>query len=371
MLRNTYIHALAACGVVTAIAVGICACGDTSQDVVAHAGGIAVTKAALQHWVSVQPGTNTPTTSDPPRQQPPALDLPPFAACATPHGAPDSTVGGGQSASVDLPGPCRKRPSALRQRVLGFLISSAWVLGQAAELGVKVTDRQVEREYKRVSYSAIYGSSPGPAEAELQLLLSGRGETHSDKFWLVKVHMLAAKVQHIQTTQALSKISPTAVAKYYAAYKQRFTLPERRDIQAIMTHTEARVKRAKREIEAGKSFMSVADRLNQQPSEGGVHIGLARRGDKRYERDFFAAPAHVLVGPVKEILYYIFEVTRIVPPKQQTLTQVKDAVRRQLLAGRERHLLTDLVTSIERKWLAKTICRPGYVARQCMHSVGT
>jgi hypothetical protein len=36
----------------------------------------------------------------------------------------------------------------LQQQVLGFLISSTWVLGEASALGVKVSDEEVQEDYE-------------------------------------------------------------------------------------------------------------------------------------------------------------------------------------------------------------------------------
>jgi len=364
-----FVRILAACGVALILAIGASACGGASEEVVARVGKSAITKAALAHWLSIQASTNGPTTSDPSGMQPLALDPPPFAACSARRVVPASPSGESVSASIKPPASCHEGRSALKRRALEFLISSTSTLGQAAELGVKVADRQVEREYRRFKYNEIYGASlPSPKEAELRTLLSGKGETYADKLWIMRVHLLAEKVEQARTMDALGKIGRAQVVAYYKKNRQRFVLPERRDIVAIMTYGEAGVRRAKQEIKAGKSFVSVANRRNEQPSEGGVKLGLTRgKGKKRYERDFFAAPAHVLVGPLKELLYYIFEVRKIVPAKQQTLAQVEGPVRRQLIAGQERRLLIDTIDEFERKWQAKTSCQLGYVARQCGH----
>src|SRR5690242_17944753 len=89
-------------------AASLAACGGGSDDVVARVGGSPITKASFDHWLSVQAATN------------------------------------GQTASA------QSTPSeALKRQVLDFLIPSQWTLGEAAELGVKVTDGEAQKQLER------------------------------------------------------------------------------------------------------------------------------------------------------------------------------------------------------------------------------
>lgn len=89
---------LSVCGAVLFAFVGLSACGGDgdSGHVVARVGGYPITKATLDHWLSIQADTNDKTASA--------------------HKMPSET---------------------LKQRVLGSLISSQWTTGEAAELGVR------------------------------------------------------------------------------------------------------------------------------------------------------------------------------------------------------------------------------------------
>jgi len=306
---------------------GLNACGGSAGDAVAQVGGTSITKSMFDHWMSL-------------------------------GGAPLSVA--------------TSNPNAVRQQTLGFLIASAQTIGQASELRIGTSDKQVKRELEGLRYREIYGTpDPSAKEAELRKLLAIKGETQADQLWIVKVGLLAAKVQQKHMLEAQAKLTQAQVAQYYGAHKQLYVAPERRDIQAIMTYHLGPLKAAKREIEAGKNFMSVANRVNEEPDEAGLRLGLTRgHQKKRYLRDYFAAPAHVLVGPLKEILYYIFEVRRIVPARQQTLAEVEERVKQQLITGQQRQLLTGVLDAFASRWNGKTSCRHGYLARQCKQSAG-
>jgi hypothetical protein len=217
------------------------------------------------------------------------------------------------------------------------------------------------------SWDAGYKGGLVPREAELQKQLRAKGETNADRQWLMRVHLLAAEVEQAHIKQAEGRIAPAQVLGYYRSHRGRFVLPERRDITAIITWHRSTASKAKQKLEAGESPKSVVERFNEQPSEGGIRIGLTRRRgpQKPYERDFFAARPHVLIGPSKELMYYVFEVTRIVPARQQRLGEVERVVRRKLISGQSRGLLQAVVDASLRRWRASTRCAPDYEVPGC------
>jgi hypothetical protein len=72
---------------------------------------------------------------------------------------------------------------------------------------------------------------------------------------------------------------------------------------------------------------------------------------------------------VKELLYYVFEVTKIVPHRQQSLTEAEGVVRRKLITGRSHGLFEAVADSSLRRWRAMTRCAQGYLASACEKAV--
>jgi hypothetical protein len=133
---------------------------------------------------------------------------------------------------------------------------------------------------------------------------------------------------------------------------------------ACSSWSKPKIEQAKRGLIAGESFTTLAERFNQTP-KGGLRIGITRgHGKKRYERDYFAARPHVLVGPLKELLYYVFEVMKVIPGGPETLQQAESSIRRRL--GTED--TAKLGTAAEAAWRMRTRCRGGYV---CPGAAGT
>lgn len=309
-----------ALGVVFVVLGGLNACGD-SGEVVARVGGSPIAKAKVDHWLSVLAGGGT---------------------------------------AVDRPS---SQDRALRGPLLSFLISSQWILGEAADAGVSAKDSEAQARLELLSY--------GQGEALNYLGLSGRDElhtllararNHADRLWLMKLALLASRLEEKHIAKAEQGITPTQIESYYRAHRSLYVLPERRDVEWIVTYSESTLQRAVREIRAGKSFVSVAKRVSQ---DAPMIYGMERHPDreKQLARHVFAAKPHVITGPFLQTAnHYVFEVTKIIPARLQTLAQSEASIRRRLAA---QLTSTSLPQALERKWRARTSCRPRYVVSGC------
>jgi hypothetical protein len=309
--------------------VEVSSCGGSSGEVVARVGDAVVTRSAVEHWLSIGAAAN--------------------ALQPTQAGASDPVVYGTR-----------------KQRTLGFLIASDRTIGEAAERNIGFTDGEARTTLEFVHYEQIYGNSTLPQDAELKGLLSHKGETPADQLWIVKVHMLAAKLEELQLAEAEQRIAGSQIAAYYARNRRSFVIPERRDVAVIETFRKDKAEQAVREINAGKAFLDVMKRRDDEPDVGGLKLGMTRRSLRHeYEENYFHAKPHVVVGPLKAEIYYLFEVMAIVPERQQTLREVQSTIRRKLVAGPQRQVLTGEIRALGEQWRSKTRCRAGYQVEQC------
>jgi foldase protein PrsA len=262
-----------------------------------------------------------------------------------------------------LKSQCEQQYKALAQEVLGFLISTAWVFGEAESLGVKVSDKEVHKKFEEVV------SKQFPNPAEFQKFLATSGQTVSDLLLRVKSNIIAQKVQQ-QIAKRKANITHAQIAQYYKENPQRFAAPEKRNLKVILTRTEEAAKKAKQEIESGKSWASVAKSTSIDPvtkNNGGVLVGVVKgQEEKTLDSAIFSAKKNVVQGPIKTVFgYYIFEVTGATPGSQLTLAQAEASIRQQLIATHQRAALTNFIQEFKKKWVAKTECRAGYLQQDC------
>jgi foldase protein PrsA len=350
----------AALGAVLFALVGIAACGGIPGDAVVSVDGKSITKNTFTHWMSVAAASSATTAA-----AKPAVPVPPnYTACITSAAAAAKAAKSKTTPTqAQLKSQCEQQYKSLQQEVLGFLISSNWVLGEASSLGVKISDKEVTKQFEKIK------SQQFPKAAEFQKFLSTSGQTVSDLLLRVKLNLLSSKIQQ-KIVKQKAKVTQAQIAKYYKQNPKRFSVAEKRNLLIILTKTEAQAKSAKQEVESGKSFESVAKKVSIDPtskSNGGKLPGVVKgQEEKALDTAVFAAKKNVLTGPVKTPFgYYIFEVQTITPGSQQTLKQAEASIKSQLTASQQQSALSKFVKEFKKKWMSKTECRAGYVVADC------
>ena len=350
----------AALGAVLFAVVAFAACGGIPGDAVVTVDGKPIKKTTFNHWLSVAAASSAATTG----AKPPIPEPPHYTACiAAAKAAAKPAKGQAPPSEAQLKSQCEQEYKSLQQEVLGFLISSTWVLGEASSLGVKVTDKEVKKQFEKIKNQQF------PKSAEFEKFLKTSGQTVSDLLLRVKLNLLSSKIQQ-KVVKEKSKVTQAQVQKYYNENQKRFEAPEKRNVLIVLTKTEAAANKAKQEIESGKSFESVAKRVSIDPTSkasGGKLNGIVKgQEEKALDAAIFSAKKNVLSGPVKTPFgYYIFSVQTTVPPAKQTLKDAEASIKSQLTATQQQGALSKFVKEFKKKWTAKTECRSGYTVADC------
>jgi foldase protein PrsA len=191
----------------------------------------------------------------------------------------------------------------------------------------------------------------------------------SDLLLRVKLNLLSSKIQQ-KVVHAKATVTKSAIEKYYHENPARFSVPERRDLEIILTKTEAQAAAAKKEVESGRSFASVAKKVSIDPTSkenGGLLPGVVKgQEEKALDAAAFGAKVNALSGPVKTPFgVYVFRVKKITSGSTQSLAQSEATIKAQLTATQQQSALTNFVKSFKKKWTGKTDCRAGFVVMDC------
>jgi foldase protein PrsA len=352
-----------ALGAVLFALVGLAACGGIPGNAVVQVGGTPVTKDAFNHWLTIA-ATASSATAGGAAAKPVLPDPPNYKACIAHLQATTPAPAKGQTAptTAQLKSQCDQQYKQLQQQVLGFLISSDWVLGEAGALGVKVTDAEVHKQFAKIK------SSQFPRAAEYEKFLATTGQSTSDLLLRVKLNLLSSKIQE-KVAKRKHAVSKAEIEKYYNENKQRFGTPEKRNVELILAKTEAEANKAKHEVESGTSFASVAKKVSIDPTSkanGGTLTVVKGQQEKALDEALFSAKQSVLNGPLKTAFgYYVYRIKSASPGNQQSLSQAEAAIKSQLTQSQSQTSLTSFVTAFRNKWKAKTECRSGYVVKDC------
>ncbi len=361
------IRCIAALGAVFFVSVGIAACGGgVPGDAVATVNGTAITKATFDHWMGIAASSASATSTTTTVAKPVIPEPPAYTACiehleAT---APKPAKGATKPTKQVLKTECEQQYTSLKTETVSYLIQAEWLIGEAKEQGVKVTDKEVDKQFDTLKKEQF------PEEAKYQAYLAKSGETTSDLLLRVKINMLQQKLEQKITAKAKKAASESEVSKYYSEHKSQFGTPEKANLSIVLTKTEAGSKQAKQEIESGQSFASVAKKLSIDPvskANGGKLVGIAKGEEEAaLDKAIFAAKPGVLTGPVKTPFgFYIFKLEKITPATQQPLSAVKASIKQTIAATGQEKALSTFVKKFEDTWKARTECRSEYVVMYC------
>jgi foldase protein PrsA len=341
------------------VAAAGCGGDDVPSDAVARVGDTIITKQHFDHWyASAAKGQQ--------QQGGPSVapDPPTYAKCVAALKAQQPK--GSKSKDSDLEKQCKTSYDQLKQQVMQFLIQSQWVQQEAADQDVKVSGTEVKRLFEDQKKQAF------PKEKDYKKFLSQSGASEQDILFRIKLDALQNKLTaKIQKEQA--KITDEDVEEYYEKNEKRFSQPERRDLNVVLTKTEARAEQAKTRLDDGDSFKTVSNELSidqASKANGGKLPDVAEGQQEKALNDaVFKADRGSVEGPVKtQFGWYVFEVTKVKPSSQQSLEQSKETIRGLLKSEREQKSLQDFIEDFREDFKDKTKCREGFVVAECSNA---
>jgi foldase protein PrsA len=365
LLVRTPLRILLALGAFFVAATVLAACGSSDDssipgNAVASVDGTPITKAEYDKWAEItaqggaQRGVVVP-------------DPPTFTRCIA-ELRKQTRPARGQPAPTDvtLRAQCRQLNEALVQQTMNTLIQQLWIEKEAKEQGVTVSDADVERQLaatKRQSFRS---------EAAFQRFLKQSGMSQEDVLSRIRVQTLATNLQRkIQNSAA--PVTDAQIQSYFDRNRSQFAVPERRDVEVILTRTQAQANTAKSAVQGGTSWAAAARQYSTDATSkatGGVLRGVsAGQQDRAFDQAAFTARKGEIVGPVKgQFGYYIVRVTTITPARQTPISEARAQIRGLLQQQGQQEKLTTFLRDFQEHWKDETNCRQGYVVPLCKNA---
>lgn len=345
-----------------ALAVSLAACGnEVPPNGVAKVDGDVIKKSEFQHWLTAASRSQQPPGPGAPAATAP--DAPGFAKCAAAKQALPVAKGQKKPTPAQAKTQCKQEYDQLKNQVMVFLITSDWVEREAQERGVKADDATVRKQFDQQKKQSF------PDEKGYQQFLKTSGQTEADLLFQVKLSYLSEEVRK-KVVAGKGTATDADIKAYYDKNKQKFAQPERRDLAVVLTKSKSKAEQAKRALESGDSFSSVAKKYSvdeASKAQGGKLPGVGKgQLEKELDEAVFAAEKGKLMGPVKtQFGYELFEVTKITPASQQTLPQAKETIRATLKSEREQKALDTFIKDFRKKYREETNCAKGFVVSEC------
>jgi foldase protein PrsA len=271
------------------------------------------------------------------------------------------------------PKPGDETYEQIREAALQELLQISWLISEAEEEGIEVSDRQVRNRLQQIK------SQNFPSEQQFQQFLEQSAFSLEDVNLRVKVGLITDAIQS-KVNQDAPPVTEEDVADYYEAAKAtQYRQPETRDVRLVLNTNQEEVEAAKAELERGRTaadWTRIAKQYSNDPSSrgsGGLRPGITEGLlEKPLDAAIFEAPEGEITGPVKSPLgYYVFEVVKVTPPRTQPLSDVRDQIRTTLSQTNLQRTGVAWRDDFLAKWSARTFCASRYAIADCSNDAGT
>lgn len=277
-----------------------------------------------------------------------------------------------QAASGQLkkvPKPGEDKYEELKTTALGELLNTIWIQGEAEELGISVTQKQIEDELAQIKKQNFQ------TEAEYEQFLKTSKFTKEDVLTRVKLQLLSNQIQE-QVSKEAPPASPAEIADYYDSVKEtQFTTAESRDVRVIVNKDKGKAEEAKALLEKDDSpgsWKKVAVKFSEDPTtknSGGLQRALSEEllaSQPDLKKAVFSNAAGVLAGPTDiQGKFFVIEVDKLNPEKVQTLKEVQNQIQAQLTQQVAQQVFSEFVTEFQNKWESRTFCASGFEVERC------
>jgi foldase protein PrsA len=276
-----------------------------------------------------------------------------------------------QSGVKKAPKAGSKKAEELHKAAIGELLNTAWIFGEGEELGIKVTQKEVETELAKVKKESF------KTEKAFQEFMTQSHFTEEDVNERLELQILSTKIQG-KITKETPPVTESELKEYYEAEKAtQFTKKPTRDVRVIVNENKKEVEAAKKTLEADNSeasWKTVTKKYSPTTaSQGGLQKEISEEFlTEPLKKDIFSAATGELVGPVKqEKNYLLLEVVKLHPEKVQPFSEVKTTIEGTLKQEREQKFFSEWVAGFQSKWTSRSHCASGFTIEQCANFKGT
>ncbi|MEC1525222.1 peptidyl-prolyl cis-trans isomerase [Neobacillus niacini] len=203
--------------------------------------------------------------------------------------------------------------------VLKDMIDQKVIKEMAAKYNIKVSEKDVEREYRilQTTYST-------PSE----------NKKTSEKKW--KQHIRISLLQEEILTKDV-KVSEKEMKAYFEENKELFTIPDAFHVSHIIVKSSDEAERAIQELEQGSSFSALAMErsIEEFSANEGGDIGYLIEGEERYPSEYLTTVKKLKEGlwsdPIQvEQGFAIVKLEGKIKGKKYSYKDVKQQIRREI-----------------------------------------
>jgi peptidyl-prolyl cis-trans isomerase D len=211
-------------------------------------------------------------------------------------------------------------------------ISAATGSGMVAPQGYAKLFFDFINEHRAADYVEVSEKNlpalPAPSDAQLNAFM----KAHAQEFSTPEFRDITYLALGPDDLANELNVTEAQLKQAYDAAKDKYQIPEKRDVEQITFPDEASAKAARARIDAGTSFADVAKAAGKLPND--ISLGTVVQADLGADRgpSTFALPKGGATQPIKSTFgWVLLHVTDITPAVNKTFDDVKASLREQLI----------------------------------------
>jgi foldase protein PrsA len=247
---------------------------------------------------------------------------------------------------------------SVKDKIVASLVLSAAIDQEAANMGIKVTDAEVNTSLQQVIQQTFKGS-----KAKYQTELRKEHVTEQQLKDGLRQNLIGQRVQ-AQLTQSV-KVSKSDIQKYYDGHKTSYKVGESRDVSHILVKTKAQAESVYQQLKAGADFAKLAKKYSTDSTKSsGGSLGVQQKAQlvPTFAKALFALKTGTFSKPVKTIYgwHVILATGPIKPAHTQSLTEASATIEQTLLSGKQQQAISDWVAKARKYSTDNTTYATGF-----------
>jgi foldase protein PrsA len=246
----------------------------------------------------------------------------------------------------------------LKDAIVRSLVERAEFELEAEEMGIEVTDAEVEKRLDELKQQFFQGD-----EEKYRKEIAKQGLTDERVREEIRSRLLSEKIYERVTSTV--KVSQADIKEYYDKNKTQFQQPESREVRHILVTKENQAMDIYQQLLDGANFAALAKKFSQDTasaSKGGKYTAVKGQSVAPFDKFVFAADTGDLSRPVKtEFGFHVIEVLSDIKPKSVTpLKEVQASVRDTLLREKQNETMREWVNDLQEKYEDEVAYAPGF-----------
>lgn len=246
----------------------------------------------------------------------------------------------------------------LRNQAVQFLVQREEFEQQAKDLGIEVTDKQLEDRLKQIKTQYFGGD-----EKKYQAQLKTQGL--SDKQVRADIRAQIISEQLFEKVTKDVKVTDEEIKQYYEKNTSQYSQAESREVRHILVKTRAQANDIYDQLQNGADFGELAKKFSQDTgskANGGKLTITKGQTVAPFDQTAFLLKTNAISKPVKtEFGYHVIQpIGDVKPAKTQPLKDVKETIRSTLLQTKKNTAMTKWVDDLKKKYESDVAYATGF-----------